>query len=113
MANQLIRLGTDIESHISVSNPQVTEGDSGTTNAVVVVSTDQVFNFDVIFQYETKQKTSGSVATEGVDYQAVSGEEVLLAGQSSVSINIPIIGDLIEEPDELFDLRTFNFRRVL
>ena len=46
--------------------------------------------------------TSPIDATAGSDYTAVSGTATITAGATSATINVPTIGDVIDEFDEQF-----------
>jgi hypothetical protein len=87
----------------------VPEGDSGTTN----------LNFRVVLTNPTVQvvtvnyATNNVSATAGSDYVASSGTITIPAGTSlSPTISIPINGDTIVEPHELFTISLSNATNV-
>lgn len=93
----------DPELLLSISNQQLTEGDSGTTNMTFTLSRAADGYGDIDFDYETADVT----ATAGVDYTATSGSDTISSGES-ININVPIIGDADVESNETFTLRIFN-----
>lgn len=96
------------QDFFSIAGPSpVTEGDSGTTNAVFTLSVIKVQPYDVLFDYATADGT----ATAGVDYTATNGTGTLTAGQTSVTVSVPVIGDTDVESDETFTLNISNIRR--
>ncbi|MFM7315891.1 MAG: Calx-beta domain-containing protein, partial [bacterium] len=52
--------------------------------------------------------TSDVTATAGSDYASRSGTASILAGRTSVTINVPVYGDTTFEPDETFKLTLSN-----
>ncbi len=85
---------------VSVADVQVTEGDSGTKNAAVVISLDGgTRQASTSVQYTT---VNGTAVAPG-DYTAASAQTATIpAGQPSVTVNIPVVGDLLFEDDEVF-----------
>ena len=95
---------------ISVSDaPQVDEGDSGTVEAVFTVSLSVPSVLPVTLDYATLEAPAGSdAATSGVDFQAVSGGLTFAPGTTSLSVAVPVLGDLEREPSEIFLLQLSN-----
>ncbi|MGH2720935.1 MAG: DUF7594 domain-containing protein [Actinomycetota bacterium] len=83
---------------LSVGDVSVTEGDAGTTDAAFVVSLDPPSAGEVTVGYAT---ADGS-AVAGADYTAVSGTLVFPPGTTSLTVVVPVVGDLLEEPDRTF-----------
>jgi hypothetical protein len=83
----------DDEPRISISGATVTEGDSGTTEAVFTVSLTQAYDVDVTVTFAT---ADGS-ATAGSDYQAKSGTVTIPAGQTSRTLKVVVNGDRLAE----------------
>ena len=82
-------------------NMSTNEGRKNANHVVnVVVSLAQPSLLPITFNYAT---ANGS-ATAGSDYYAASGSKTILAGQTSVSIPVTIIGDNRLEADEKFTL---------
>ena len=84
--------------YLSLSDPTVTEGNSGTTNANFTLTLAQASNVDLSFNYNTSDGT----ATAGSDYQAASGTLTIPAGQTTGTISVQVNGDSLPEPDENF-----------
>jgi photosystem II stability/assembly factor-like uncharacterized protein len=82
----------------------VPEGDSGTTNAVLKVSLLAATGRTVTADFGTVP----SNATSGVDYTPVSGTLTFAPGVTEQFINVPIIGDTLDENTELFSVFLAN-----
>lgn len=80
------------------------EGDSGTTNAVFTVSLSAVSSSDVTVDFATADGT----ATEGDDYTATNGSLTIPAGATSANIEVPVLGDTLEEGNETFVVTLSN-----
>jgi hypothetical protein len=74
----------------------VTEGNTGTREAVFIVSLGTVSDADVTVRYST---AAGSAAA-GSDYQAATGTVTIPAGQTSRTVRVRIIGDRTPEQTE-------------
>lgn len=85
---------------MSIADATITEGDSGTSNASFTVSLSAASTQNVRVNYVL---TAGT-ATAGTDYENVAGRLEIPAGATSATINVPIIGDALDEFDELFTL---------
>jgi Domain of unknown function (DUF4347)/Calx-beta domain/PKD domain len=83
-----------------VSNPTVVEGNDGNQQATFEVSLSRPAPAALSLTYQT---VDGS-AVAGEDYQAVSGTLDLVAGQTSASVAVPVLGDAELEGSELFTL---------
>ena len=83
---------------LSIGSVSVGEGNSGSTPATftVVLSTASAHAVTV------KYATSGATATSGVDFTAASGTLTFAPGQTSKTITIDVLGDLLDEDDETF-----------
>jgi chitinase len=88
---------------ISIADVSITEGNSGTKNAVFTVTLSAPTQSNVTVNYATRDGSAvaGSAAS-GDDYIATSGTLTFVAGQTSKSINVAVLGDTIYEPDETF-----------
>jgi len=89
---------------ISLNDVTVTEGDSGTTNAVFAVNLSQASTQTVSVQYATANGT----AIAGSDYTATSNTLSFAPGETSKTISVPIIGDKVAESTETFSLNLSN-----
>lgn len=95
-----------LEGIVSIANVSMVEGNSGTTNMVFIVTLSAAQASDVTFDYATLDGT----ATAGTDYTAVSGSKTITAGGTSTTVTVPIIGDTVSEPEEMFYLQFTNIR---
>ena len=98
-----LQLG-DVTSQLSVDDVTVTEGDSGTTNATFTVSLSPSSSDTVTVNYATN---NGS-ATAGSDYTAVSSTLTFNPGQTTKTVNVPIIDDTTFEVPETFSVTLSN-----
>lgn len=91
---------------VSINDPSVTEGDSGTSNMSFSVSLDSPapvggISFDIA--------TMNGTALAGADYVARSlSNQSIAEGQSSYNFVVQIIGDLVNEPTESFTVELSN-----
>tara|TARA_R110002049_G_scaffold54526_3_gene151716 strand:+ start:1384 stop:7320 length:5937 start_codon:yes stop_codon:yes gene_type:complete len=85
---------------ISVGDRSLTEGDSGSQNMTFTISLDTPAGSTVTVAYATSDGT----ATAGSDYTATSGTATITSGNSSTTVNVPILGDTTEESNETFTL---------
>ena len=83
---------------LSIGDATVTEGNTGTTNAVFTVSLSTASSQTVTVRYATANGT----ATAGSDYTAVSGTLTFAPGQLTRTIAVPVLGDTVVEPNETF-----------
>ncbi|QDU49298.1 glycosyl hydrolase family 8 [Gimesia panareensis] len=83
-----------------ISDVTVTEGDSGTTQAVFTVTLDQPATETVTVQFRTQDGT----AVAGMDYQAASGQLVFQPGETEKTITVLISGDVLIESGEDFQV---------
>ncbi len=97
-------LNDDTAPVISVSDASVTEGNSGTTNAVFNLTLSAASGVATTVSYSTSDGT----ATAGSDYGSVSGIATIAAGQTKTTIAVPVYGDTVPEPNETFTLNLSN-----
>jgi hypothetical protein len=83
---------------LSINDTSVTEGNSGTTPATFTVTLSQAASGTVTVNYATASGT----ATSGVDFQPASGTLTFLAGETSKTIQVNVVGDTADENDETF-----------
>jgi uncharacterized protein YjiK len=88
----------DVVLSLSINDVSVTEGNSGTVNAVFAVSLSAVSAQTVTVNYATANGT----ATEPGDYMAASGQVSFQPGVISQPVTVAVNGDVITEPDETF-----------
>src|SRR5579872_7488759 len=77
---------------LSVSNPvPFSEGDAGTSNMVFVVTR----SGDTAPEIKVNFATIDGTARAGVDYKATSGTLDFLAGVTSQTVDVPVIGNTL------------------
>ena len=83
---------------------RVTEGNSGSRKATLMVTLSKPISGPVTVQYATASGT----ATSGSDFTNSIGTITFPTGSTRQSIDIPIIGDTISEADEVLNVRLMN-----
>ena len=89
---------------LSASDASVTEGDSGSKNAVFTVSLSAAATSAVTVDYAT---ADGS-ATAPDDYAAAGGTLTFAPGEVSKQVTVAVAGDLLDEPHETYSLNLSN-----
>ncbi len=89
---------------LSANDASVTEGDSGSKNAVFTVSLSAAATSAVTVDYAT---ADGS-ATAPDDYTAASGTLTFAPGEISKQVTVTVAGDLLDEPHETYSLNLSN-----
>jgi uncharacterized repeat protein (TIGR01451 family) len=89
---------------LSVGDASVTEGSSGTTDAIFTLALSTPASTDVSVDYAT---ADGSATAPG-DYTATSGTLVIPMGSTSATVAVPVVGDTAVEPDETFTMNLSN-----
>ena len=85
---------------LSVANRTVTEGNAGTTVARFRVDLSSPSPGTVTVNYAT----SNDSATAPADYTATSGTLTFTPGQTSKTFDVPVVGDLLDEANERFNV---------
>jgi probable HAF family extracellular repeat protein len=85
---------------LTIGSTSLTEGNSGTVNAVFTVTLSSQMNAPVTVNYATADGT----AAAGSDYQATSGTLTFAPGETTRTISVPVIGDRLAEPNETFSV---------
>lgn len=83
---------------ISINDVAVTEGNSGTTDAIFTVSLSAVSSSTVTVNFATADGT----ATAGSDYQSRTGTLSFAPGETSKTITVAVNGDTTFESNETF-----------
>lgn len=99
-ANQTFTFAQLSPPTVSVNDVAVTEGNSGSSNASFTISLDHAFIQDVVVTYNT---SDGSAVAPG-DYTSTSGTVTIPAGSTSVTVNVPVLGDTTYEANETFNV---------
>ena len=89
---------------LSVSDAyDITEGNTGTTNATFTVTLSRASNVDVTVHYDTADFGSqANHAVAGIDYIAESGTLTIPAGQTTSTFTVAVLGDRLVEQTEYF-----------
>lgn len=82
---------------ISVTGFSVAEGNAGITAATFVIGLSARTTRPVTVEYTTRD---GSAFAATGDYRRASGVLTLDAGATSATVDVAIVGDTVEEPDE-------------
>lgn len=97
----IITITDDDITYVYMDDPVVTEGNSGTTTATVTVDLSIAADYDITVDYTTENVT----AVAGSDYTTKSGQLFFAAGVTSLTVPIDVLGDLLDESNERFNLR--------
>ena len=89
---------------LSINDVTVTEGQSGTTNAVFTVTLSAASGNVVTAAYATADGT----ATAPADYAATAGTVTFPVGVTTRTITVPVAGDLLDEINETYTLNLSN-----
>jgi hypothetical protein len=96
--NTVLTVVTGAPPLLRVNNLSFTEGDSGTNFAQVAVWQDGLVGQTLSLDYST---ANGS-AQAGVDYLASAGTLIIPADVVTQFISVPILGDVMDEPNRAF-----------
>ena len=101
----LLRLLTDEPPTFSIGDMTVTEGDSGTVNAVFTVTLSAAYRVPI----SVNVSTAGGSAGAGTDFGSPTPTTLTFApGQTSLTVSVPVISDFLDEPDETFTVSLSN-----
>lgn len=89
---------------ITIDNVELDEPDTGAVNAVFTVSLSETVPVQVAVDYQTTEGT----ATDGADYVGQSGRLIFQPGQATATVSVPVLGDIVNESDEIFTLDLSN-----
>jgi parallel beta-helix repeat protein len=89
---------------LSVNDPVIVEGHSGTKNVQFIVSLSAAASVPVTVDFATSDIT----ATAGSDYTARTGTLTIPAGSTAVSLVVALLTDTAQEPDETFQVELSN-----
>jgi len=94
---------------ITINDVTVTEGNTGTANATFTVTLSAASSSTVTVDFATADGT----ATAGSDYQSTSGTLIFNPGVTTQTINVAVIGDTTDEPNETFFVNLTNATNAL
>jgi hypothetical protein len=81
-----------------ISDVTVVEGNDGTRNAAFTLTQSEPLAGTFQYSYSTQAGT----ALAGADFTAAAGSFFIRAGETSFTINVPVLGDTFTEADETF-----------
>jgi len=90
---------------LTIDDVRVSEGNFGTTSAIFTVRL-QPANATVTATVD--YQTNAISASPGLDYLTTQGTLTFQAGETVKTISVPIIGDALDEGDELFTVQLSN-----
>jgi hypothetical protein len=94
-------IGTIVDNDlpgVSIADVTVTEGNTGTLNALFNVSISSPSAQPISVNYAT----SNGTAVAPADYSTRSGTLTIPAGSTSAQITVPVVGDTLDEQNETF-----------
>ena len=93
------------QPQISIDDVSKTEGNAGTSNATFTISIDRPAPVSGV---SVHYATSDVTATQPADYTSTSGTATITSGNTSTTVDVPIVGDTLDENNETFhvDLTT-------
>lgn len=86
----------------NVADVGVAEGNTGITQARFAIT---LAGGPVSEEVRISYEVGGGTATAGQDYVAPSGTVSIPRGQTSTFVDVPVVGDGADEPNETFELR--------
>ena len=91
----------DATPTLSINDVSVTEGNIGSIIATFTISLSSASGVPVSVTVDTADVT----ATAGADYTALTSVTVTIpAGQTSATVNVPVLADLFDEPTETYNV---------
>lgn len=94
----------DTPPSLRINDVTLTEGDTGTSEAVFTIRLSKAWSQAVIFDYATL----GNTALAGSDFVATSGSLTFAPGQTVKTVSVDILGDYVREGTERFTLELGN-----
>src|SRR5207249_2584459 len=89
---------------LSIDDPAVTEGDTGTINAVFTVQLSPASSQTLSVAFATVDGTAVAPA----DYFSTNGTLLFSPGQTNKTIVVAVRGDMVSEADESFYVNLLN-----
>ncbi|MBF0632961.1 MAG: DUF1566 domain-containing protein [Magnetococcales bacterium] len=100
----------NVGSSLSIGDITVTEGDTGSVAANFPVTLDKASGQAVSVNYATSVLGN---TTANVDYTTSTGTLTIPAGQTSGTITVPVLGDTLDEVNDVFRVTLSNPVNVL
>ncbi len=106
--NVITILDNDLPPLVTISNATVAEGQAGSATSSILVSLSGASGFPISMSFGLKAIT----ASAGIDFRFTEGTLTIPAGQTSGSISFEIQGDLLDEPNEAFQVNLFALKNA-
>ncbi|WP_353851885.1 Calx-beta domain-containing protein [Microcystis sp. LE18-22.4A] len=101
-------INNDDSASIAISDVTITEGNSGTTNAVFTVTLSNAVDTAISLNYAT---ANGTATTADNDYTAIAATPLIFnAGETSKTITVAVNGDTKVESNETFFVNLSNLQ---
>ena len=91
---------------LSIGDVNIVEGDAGTAVATFTVTASGVSDRVMSAAYALENGTAAGAS----DFVATGGTVTIPAGQTSDTIDVPVIGDKVDEPNETYFVQLSNFQ---
>ena len=104
-ANTPLVIGMD---NLDIRDIPLAEGDAGTNNRAVTLRLSAATGRTVTVDFSTLGDTTPGVATPNADFVPVAGTVTFNPGEETRDLNIPVIGDTVDEFNEIFFLDLKN-----
>ncbi len=95
----------DTDPTVSIASSSIVEGNDGTSLMQFLVTLSAPAKNPVGVTVQTFNGTGANPATAGQDYQQVTQVVNFAVGETQKMVSVPIIGDLLDEADEIFTLQ--------
>ncbi len=89
---------------VSINSASQNEGNSGTANQAFTISLSTASGRTSSVSYVTQSGT----ATSGSDFTSTSGSVTFAAGETTKTVNVPVMGDVTVETNETYTVRLFG-----
>ena len=100
----------DAPPELAVSSPSIEETDGEDTTATVTLTLSQASSKEITIDYATEDglPSNGGTAVAGSDYTATNGTITFAPGETSKTIEVGVLGDILDEIDEAFTVNLDN-----
>jgi hypothetical protein len=96
--------GTVVDPRVSIRDVMAQEGDAGSVSARFQLRLEPPFLASLSLPVTVSYATSDITARAGLDYVAGAGLVTFPPGTLSAAIDVPVLGDTLDEPNEAFIL---------
>jgi hypothetical protein len=105
-ASQATGTITNDDTSITIADASMVEGDSGAVAMVFTLTlSGGPRSFPITVTYATTNGVGTTSALAGKDYAATTGTLTIAGSATTATIIVPVLGDLISEPNETFTLK--------